>query len=199
MQLNGSVYFQDWADIQSNGTDISPLTGAPVNFIGNAGDAEVIGIEAQLSARPNDALTLGFTIGYADSELTEAIADSVVGADLPNVPEFTMSASLEYAFRFGGLGDGFASLNVQYTDNQYTRLQRITDTTGFPVDSYIVGQFRIGFLNEGGWGADLFVDNLWDERAQVGRGRTATGSFNSPDRFVVNQPRTIGIVLKAEI
>ena len=199
VQLNGSVYFQDWADIQSNGTDISPLTGAPVNFIGNAGDAEVIGIEAQLSARPNDALTLGFTIGYADSELTEAIADAVVGADLPNVPEFTMSASLEYAFRFGGLGDGFASLNVQYTDNQYTRLQRITDTTGFPVDSYIVGQFRIGFLNEGGWGADLFVDNLWDERAQVGRGRTATGSFNSPDRFVVNQPRTIGIVLKAEI
>ena len=46
--LNGAVYFQDWADIQSNGTDISPLTGAPVNFIGNAGDAEVVGVEAQL-------------------------------------------------------------------------------------------------------------------------------------------------------
>ena len=197
--LNGAVYFQDWADIQSNGTDISPLTGAPVNFIGNAGDAEVVGVEAQLNARPNDALTVGVTLGYANSELKSAIADAVVGADLPNVPEFTMSASLEYAFRFGGLGDGFASLNVQYTDDQFTRLQRITDPTGFPVDSYIVGQFRLGVRNESGWGADLFVDNIWDERARMGRGRTATGSFNSPDRFVVNRPRTVGIVLKAEM
>ncbi len=197
--LNGAVYFQDWQDIQSNGTDISPLTGSPVNFIGNAGDAEVIGVEAELTARPSDALTVGLTLGYADSELTSAIADAVVGADLPNVPEFTMSANLEYAFSFGGLGDGFARLDVQYTDDQFTRLQRIADPTGFPADSYIVGQFRIGVRNEAGWGADLFVDNIWDERAETGRGRTATGSFNSPARFVVNQPRTIGIVLKAEM
>ena len=196
--LNGSVYFQDWADIQSNGTDISPLTGRPVNFIGNAGDAEVVGLEAQLSARPNDRLTFGLTFGYADSELTSALADAVVGADLPNVPEFTMSASLEYVFPFGGLGDGFARLDVQHTDDQFTRIQRINDATGFPVDSYVIGQFRIGFRNERGWGADLFVDNLWDERATIGRGRTATGSFNSPDRFVINRPRTIGIVLRVE-
>ena len=188
--LNGSVYFQDWADIQSNGTDISPLTGSPVNFIGNAGDAEVLGVEAQLNARPSDALTIGLTFGYADSELTSAIADAVVGSDLPNVPEFTLSASLDYAFRFPGLGDGFARLDIQYTGDQFTRIQRITDATGFPVDSYIVGQFRIGVRNEGGWGADLFVDNIWDERANIGRGRTATGSFNSPERFVINRPRT---------
>ncbi len=197
--LNGSVYFQDWADIQSNGTDISPFTGSPVNFIGNAGDAEVLGIEAQLNARPSDALTIGLTFGYSDSELTSAIADAVVGSDLPNVPEFTLSASLDYAFRFRGLGDGFARLDIQYTGDQFTRIQRITDATGFPVDSYIVGQFRIGVRNEGGWGADLFVDNIWDERANIGRGRTATGSFNSPERFVINRPRTIGIVLKAEM
>ena len=174
------------------------MTGRPVNFIGNAGDAEVVGLEAQLSARPNDRLTVGLTFGYADSELTSALADAVVGADLPNVPEFTMSASLEYVFPFGGLGDGFARLDVQHTDDQFTRIQRINDPTGFPVDSYVIGQFRIGFRNERGWGADLFVDSLWDERATIGRGRTATGSFNSPDRFVINRPRTIGVVLRVE-
>ena len=196
--LNGSVYFQDWADIQSNGTDISPLTGSPVNFIGNAGDAEVIGLEAELNAQVSDALSIGLTLGYADSELTSAIADAVVGADLPNVPEFTMSASIDYSFDFFGLGEGFARFDMEYTDDQFTRLQRITDPTGFPVDSYVVGHFRFGYRSDTGLSAHLFIDNLWDERAKIGRGRTATGSFNSPGRFVINRPRTIGLALKFE-
>ena len=197
LMLNGSVYVQDWEDIQSNGSDISPTTGSRVNFISNAGDAEVMGIEAELHFQASDFLTIGWTLGYADSELTSAIADAVVGASLPNVPQYTTSASVDYAFKLGRLGDGFARFDVQYSDDQFTRLQRFGAPTGAPVDAYWVGQFRLGFRNQTHWGAEVFIDNIWDERAKLGRGRTATGSFNSPDRFVINRPRTIGLVIKA--
>lgn len=197
--LNGSVYFQHWADVQSNGTDISPVTRMPTNFIGNAGDAEIMGLEAELNAQASEALSIGLTLGYAGSELTSAIADAVVGADLPNVPEFTTSAHIDYAFDFFGLRGGFARFDIEYTDDQFTRVQRVGDPTGFPVDSYMVGHFRLGYSTDAGLSGHLFIDNLWDERARIGRGRTGTSAFNSPGRFVVNRPRTYGLVLKFDL
>ena len=197
--LTGSLYFQHWQDIQSNGTDISPTTGSPVNFISNAGDAEVMGIEAELHLRTSDSLTIGWSFGYADSELTSAIADAVVGAGLPNIPEYTTSVSVDYGFDFGRLGDGFLRFDVQYSDDQFTRIQRFAAPSGAPVDAYWIGQLRVGFVHDKGWGTEIFVDNIWDERAKLGRGRTATGSFNTPDRFLISRPRTLGMVLKANL
>ncbi len=57
----------------------------------------------------------------------------------------------------------------------------------FPQDSYNIGNFRTG-VNAGGWGVDLFVDNLTDERADLYR-----HPRNYADTITTNRPRNYGV------
>jgi outer membrane receptor protein involved in Fe transport len=189
--VNGSAYYLDWNNIQTNQVAFSPVLGAPASFLGNGGDARILGFELQVAALPVEPVSLGFTLGYNDSKLTRATSDATPGADLPNVPQWTASAYSEYRFPAGNFGDGFIRFDFQFVDKQLTRL--ITATSdGFGVRSFTLGNLRIGVRGER-IGAFVFVDNLWDTRAELGRGMASVTAFNDDDRVIVARPRTIGI------
>ena len=203
LTVNGAVYFTDWDDIQTAQTDLIDLAGTPtpINFIGNGGRAEIFGFELAATALVSESIVVGSSIGYNDGELVDPDAESgvVPGSSLPNTPELTASAFIEARHQIADF-EGFARLQYRYTDDQNLRFVQInpvaTGDDGFPVDSYSLVDLRVGIDGES-VGVDFFIDNLTDERAQLGRGSISSSSISLPDFISVARPRTFGVTLRS--
>lgn len=192
IQLNGSLYYIDWKRIQTIEIQESPVSGTDIGFFGNGGNARIRGIEFELAAAPMRGIRLGTTFGYTDSEMTKVVdGSSIVGAKLPNVPKITASGFGEYRFQ-QDRGDTYIHFDVQHSDRQATR-PITTSSDGAWVDGYTLGNLRVGFEAKQGWGVALFINNLWDERAQLGRGITGAGAIFNLERYTIARPRTYGV------
>jgi iron complex outermembrane receptor protein len=191
---NVSAYYVDWSNMQSKESALSPVTHTLLEFTGNGGNSTISGVELELAAAPVDSIRIGFSAGYLDSKLTRSAigVGAVVGAPLPNAPEWTGSGFAEYRLAVREVGKAYVRLDAKYTDRQATRLITATDDGGF-LGSYTIGNARVGF-DSSGWNAALFVDNVSDKRAQLGRGLLSLGAQNA-QRVIVTRPRTIGISL----
>lgn len=191
LELSGAAYYIDWQDLQI--LDFDLLTGS--GFVRNAGAAHTQGLEIELVARPVGGLMFSVGGSVNESELDQAIPGAnflgaviPAGRALPNVPEYKYGAAVEYVrpladgldgvirFSVNGVGDSFSALEPRGANNS---LQR----------AYDVGSFRIG-VERPDWSMFLFVDNVWDEFAELGDNNF--GSFHR------NQPRTIGLTLRGE-
>jgi iron complex outermembrane recepter protein len=185
---NASLYYIDWSDVQVRVSDVE------TSYIGNAGEAEVRGGELQLIASPTERWQLGLNLGLLRSEIT-GLAPGVsgrVGSDLPNAPETTGSAYVQYSWPLGAWGEAHARADYLYVDEQTIELLPPTGPTeDYYLDAYQTGRVQIGVENER-WGAFLYADNLWDERAATSKRR-----INPPQeveqRLSVIRPRTLGM------
>jgi len=148
--------------------------------------------------RPSTIFWLGTTFGYTHSRMTQVIAAaSLPGAELPNVPEKTVSGFGEYRFPLTSVGDSYVHVDVQHVDAQATRpitaISNDPSLNGAWVNGYTIGNLRAGFEGRR-WGVALFVNNLWDERAQLGRGVTGAGAIFNLERYTIARPRTFGLM-----
>ncbi len=197
LRLNGAVYYVDWKDVQTRLTAISPVTLSSYGFMENGGDAELIGAELELVGAPIQGLLLGLNGGYTHSEMVRVAAANaaIKGSELPSVPEWTASGFFEYRgpVPVGVNLTGVLRFDVQYSDKQ-AMLPITTTSDGNYVKSYSIGKLQLG-LEADRWSTTIFIDNLWDERAQFGRGNTGTGPLVNPDFITVARPRTYGIRL----
>jgi iron complex outermembrane receptor protein len=194
--FNASAFYLDWTDIQVIANVPSPLIGT-VRVFENAGDAEIYGFETQLATAVANKFMFGLALGYTHSELTSAGVQGIglVGSVLPSTPEWTGSAYGEYRVPVS-LGDAFARFDVRYTDEQNTAVvQTPAGVEGLPLDSHTIGNLRVGLDGSNGWGVSLFVENLWNEQAELGRGLETLTGTNQSDRFTVSRPRTYGVSL----
>ena len=198
LTLNASLFRSDWSDIQGTQTAISPTLGTPASFTGNAGDARIEGVEIEAAFTPVPALSLYGNLGYLDGTLIRTTGLSVAGARLPNAPEWTASGGIEYRAEIDGGAKGFVRFDVQHVGRQFSRLVTIAEPTGQPLRAYTLGQVRAGIDLESGWGATLFIDNLWNKRAELGRGYSLSSTFSNPERYSVARPRTIGLVVRGQ-
>ena len=200
--LNVSGFYVDWSDLQAVLSEVPVVTASPASFPGNAGDADIYGVEADFAALVSEQLRAGFNFAYTDSELdkSEPNAYAVEGAPLPNVPDWTASGFIEYRAPVFNFYEGFLRFDASYSDEQATRLIT-TASPSFPaengsfLDSWTIGNLRAGVESEK-WGVHLFVDNLWDERAQLGRGSTGLGPLFNPERVSITRPRTFGVTFR---
>jgi iron complex outermembrane recepter protein len=108
--------------------------------IGNAGtcssrvvfnaQAESIGGEVELFARPSDNLDLAFTATYVQAEITESvvgptgqpIAGIREGNRLPTSPELQAAASATYSWPWSTDLDAYVNFTVQHVGSSYTLL-----------------------------------------------------------------------------
>lgn len=194
--LNGTAFYSDWKDIQSGLVGFSELLNRMAGFVGNGPDGEIRGVEAEFQLQATDWLTMAVAAGYNDSEVTKAAYDISAGQPLPNAPELTASASVDVRWPMLGMSTGTLHFDVQYQDEQNTRFMTPVLPDGVPLDSYAVGNLRAG-IDLGTWGIDLFANNLWGERAQLGAGQGTVTNFDYPTLRTINRPRTIGIMLRA--
>lgn len=195
LTVNAAAYFIDWSDIQQK--IFLPTCGAL--FTDNAGTARSKGAELDLDALLTDNLRVSAGAAYNEAEFTESVPFAGVrsGDRLTDAPEWTLNATVEYAFArlWGGeqyvrVGWSFVdtSLDTQDLTNALTGVR----TPGIAKDSFDIADLRIGFTSAS-WEVAVFVKNVFDERAQFTQVDTLAQLIPSFSRVVTNRPRTVGI------
>jgi iron complex outermembrane receptor protein len=137
VRLNGAVFYMEYDDQQVN--SFKAGAGGASSVVLNAGEAEIKGMELELTALLTDGLRLIFNYGYIDAEYNEFItqrldpvtalpdpspdADPVTGnedisdvAVVARTPENTASAILSYDFQPFSWGQLSARVEANYRD-----------------------------------------------------------------------------------
>ena len=191
--LNAAVFFMEWENMQVDGDD---LTGA-FGFIGNAGTAEVQGLEVELASALGDNFYVTGQVTYLDKkELTEdQISDDIVapglkGDEIPRVPELTAGFTAQYSYQLPLPGwDGAFRLEGSYTDESSTNLRPDAAQNRFQ-DSYSIFNFRANFRNDAmDLDLALFIENMFDEEGDV----YLSAANGQPTSKITNRPQTIGV------
>lgn len=185
------AYLIMWHDIQVRET----TADGSFNYIGNAGDALVKGLEFELNAHPLESLTASLAGSYQHAYLTHGATAQqalnnptlgLTGGTIPEVPRFQFSAELKYthAITDNVLGEAAADLNYRgHTNSSFE-----TDPFNVPLSSYSLLHLRAG-ISSGPWTANVFVRNATNKRAEI----SAIDSFGNPLTFITVRPRTIGV------
>ena len=185
LRFNGDVFFVEIEDLQIGIFDTS-ITN--LFFADNAADAEVTGVEGELTWLPefSDGLTLSGGFSYLDTEITESFVTNFVqeGDELAFAPEFqaTVNARYEWDLPTGQLGH--VMLNASYSDEVNTD---IVAANSIELDSWLLLNASAG-LSEEQWSAELYVENLADEKAEI----SGNAIFNKA-RVTLARPRTLGL------
>lgn len=199
--LNATVYHNVWSDIQ-----VLLGTSAGSLFV-NAPQAESDGIEIESLWRVTERLDLFANVGYIRAEFTEetilataqaqaindffGIPSPIIreGNKLPNVPEWTYSAGLDWHFPLNARDLGFrARLDYQYIDERFTGA---TNNPATMLDSYGLGNIRIG-LEGRTWTLTGYVSNVTNEIAAQALTRVGGGA-SAQTLFYLNRPRSFGL------
>jgi iron complex outermembrane receptor protein len=123
--FNAAVFYSDIKDLQV----IADAGSCSSRIVLNA-QAQSIGGEVELQARPNGNWDLGLSVTYVQAEITETRADATGtpiagirdGNRLPTSPEFQAAASVTYNWPFTTSLEGFVNLTAQYVGSSYTQL-----------------------------------------------------------------------------
>ena len=204
VRWNGAVYYLEWTDIQFSFLGANGLTE-----IRNAGNAEVYGIETDLSWLVTDGLTLSGSAAYNDASTTtdyclianpefdcstppgnEVLAPS--GTRLPVTPKFKGNLTGRYDFTVGAFNAFVQSSLVHQSDAQ-TDLRLLERSILGKLPSFTTMDASAGFGGEA-WKVEVYINNLWDERGQVTRYTQCAETVCGANVNVVPiQPMTIGI------
>lgn len=196
LRINGTVYWIDWKDIQVSQFDSQNISVLTV--VDNGGDAEIQGMEVDFAWALTENLTIYGAASYNDTELTSvdpgfAIVVQDEGNPLPLTPEFQGNLRARYTWTMAAGMDAYWQLSGKYADEA---LNSIVDTPEEPntyQDSYAIFNGSVGLNSPDGWGAELYVRNLSDERAELHINRQ-----DFIERTTTNRPRTIGLRIKYE-
>lgn len=182
--LNLSVFHIDWEDVQTS------IFNSACGFFEqlNAGDATSDGLELEFSALVSDSFEIQGGLGYNDAKLAEdsPVFNAPKGQRIPNVPKLTANLAGTWRFAWNERTGGFLRADVQYVGSRTTKFD---PTQPIPLltklDDYFLAHLRLG-TERGSWHAELFVENLFDERADLFCCRFAVETY-------INRPRTFGL------
>ena len=184
--------------------------GANFNRLINAKHANGYGFEFNGEAVPVEHLNLTAGLSYNHTEIDDPnlatapcgsgckVLDpagalpgtvNINGNPLPNAPEWVANFTARYAIPYGD-GEFFAYTDWAYRSKVYFLLYRSAE---YSSDHLIEGGLRIGYKHGAGdWEAAIYARNILDEDALEGG-----IDFDNLTGFV-NDPRTIGVELKAK-
>ncbi|MBJ38112.1 MAG: TonB-dependent receptor [Gammaproteobacteria bacterium] len=186
LRFNGSLFFVDVERLQ---TTIFDTSIANLFFSDNAADAEVRGLEGDFVWLPegSDGLTISGAFSFLDTEITKVITptnDVRRGDSLAFAPEFQATLRARYEWEVGGNLLAHVMPHLTHSAHSYSDIIRINRDR---VDGWTMLGLTAGVSAEN-WSAELYIDNLNDERAEVSR------SFVfDRQRVSYARPRTIGL------
>jgi outer membrane receptor protein involved in Fe transport len=189
LRFNGAVFFIDIERLQTTIFDPS-ITN--LFFSDNAANAEVTGFEGDFVWLPQslDGLTVSGAISFLDTEITDVLTptnDVAVGDELAFAPEMQGNLRVRYEWDFGSTGFvAHVMPNVSWSSDSFSDIISINRDR---MDNWFIAGVTAGLTSDT-WSAELFVDNIWDERAEVAR-----NFINDRQRVTYSRPRTIGVRL----
>ena len=209
LRFNIAAYLMDWSDFAVQIED--PQEGVFQLGYVNLPSAEIPGFESELTFVVNDSWQIDATLGWNDAHVSKATLFTLTdpdtgevfevpvsdGARLPLTPDWSASLGIEWRPR-GQLFNAqpFTRLDLAYIGEAVNNLEGIESIVGqndvITLDAYETGDLRLGLEGEH-WSTSLFVDNIWDERAE-----TFLSNRWAVPRLSINQPRTYGLSFRYE-
>ena len=185
VRFNAAVYYYDWKDFQaSTAVDVE---GIRLIILANAGDAEILGLESELSWAPTEQFRLHLGLNLMDAEIVSGNFDGDTPAHAPDV---MLNGLARYEFAPTSRGHKpFAQASFSYQDDIEFIL---ANHPGATQDAYTLVDARIGFTSEDGkWEFAAYGYNLTDKlyRTEV----FGPGSGFLPSRIFYGSPRTYGV------
>jgi len=188
LRFNGSVFMVDVEGLQSTIFDPSIVN---LFFSDNAADGDIKGVEGDFTYFTNrEGFTVSGAFSLLDTELTKKLVptnDVTVGGDMAFAPgmQFNLRFRQEWEMSNGNLGH--AQLAITHSDDSYSDIMEMNKARQ---DSFTYMDVRVGVSNDT-MTAELYIDNLNDERAEISN----TFVFDR-QRVSYIRPTTIGIRYK---
>jgi iron complex outermembrane recepter protein len=163
LQLNASVFFYDYKDLQFYGGLFDSPLGVLFG-IANVGDAEVMGLEAELWWVASERLDIRLGLGLLDTEITQSVVDGVAtGSELPNAPDMTFNAQLRYQWPLSGDLKVEALFAANYQGD--LTFDVVRDPPEAREKGYWLADARVGIgAQDDRWNVSVWAKNLADER-----------------------------------
>jgi outer membrane receptor protein involved in Fe transport len=184
LRFNGSIFYVEIEDLQ---TTIFDPTIVNLFFSDNAADAEIFGIEGDFVWNATDNLTISGAFSILDTEITKVITptnDVRDGDDLAYAPEYQGNLRARYHWY---LDSGITVHVMPHVSFSAEAQSDVIVINNSEVDSWLLTGVTAGFSKDQ-WSAELYVDNLFDEEAELAR------SFVfDRERVTHARPRTIGL------
>jgi len=186
LRFNGSVFM---AEIDGLQTTIFDPSIANLFFSDNSANAEVSGIEMDMIWIPAgvEGLTISGGLSMLDTEIKDVLVptdDVRQGDTLAFAPEMQANVQARYEWSIEGGLTAHMMGHMSHSDESYSDIIRINrdliaDWTMFGLTAGVTAE---------SWGAELFIDNLTDERAELSR-----NYINDRERVSYSRPRTMGV------
>jgi outer membrane receptor protein involved in Fe transport len=186
LRFNGSLFFVDIERLQTTIFDPS-ITN--LFFSDNAANAEVRGLEGSVDWAPRSVpgLTVMGSFSVLDTEITEVLTptnDVRKGDSLAFAPEFQATVRARYNWDLQNGLRAHVMPHMSYSDESFSDIVAINRQV---VDSWLMLGFTAG-VSSSKWTAELFVDNLTNEAAEL------SGNFvNDRNRVTLARPLTGGV------
>ena len=179
--FNVSVFYIDWDNQSLNSTVLIPVISGPEpeanNVVVSAPEAEVWGLELELSWAATDRLLLGAGYGLAAHEFKsyrDLQAAALFGSDgdlsgntTAGTPRHTLNLSATYRGQVNADIDWVVRAFANYHSKLYASSLNLAFT-----DSVEILNLNVG-LEAGNWSLTAFLDNALDEDAPINIGRFA--------------------------
>jgi outer membrane receptor protein involved in Fe transport len=187
LRFNGAAYFSEWEKVQYTIYDFS--LSRCCGSVYNLADAEIKGIEADITALLTDQWELSAAIAYTDGKTKGdftlingrlAVPDGTV---LPNVPEWQGNIWTRYSFDIGSF-NSYVQGVYSYTGSSFNEIRPDQRS---PQASYSILNLRAGFGKDN-WGIDGYVNNATDEVAAL-----YVQARPYEPSTTTNRPRTFGL------
>jgi len=160
-ELNGTVFYVDWSDMQVSAVDSASTTLA--SYYQNAAEAHSYGVELETRWRVMKNLHLfgafGWLKGTFDRYDNHPSGLDLSGKWIPNTNEYNFSAGAIY---LSGKGL-FASANVSFMGPKY-----LDELNQYKQESYNLVSAKVGY-EQPGWSVYIYGRNLLDEEYVVHR------------------------------
>ncbi|WP_428155919.1 TonB-dependent receptor [Brevundimonas sp.] len=194
LQLNVAAFQTDYTGIQ-----LTFFQGTSPT-IRNAGEADIRGIEADITAVLDGGLSFTASAGYLDTEFTSVTpaaqilanpwqAGTFVGAPLPRSPELKVNFSPRYEVALGNGGSLIAVADITYTSQMWNDTER---TLALERPAITIVNANVSYRDPtDAWRLTGGVTNLTDERyvanglANLGAG-LIYGTYSRPREWFVS-------------
>jgi outer membrane receptor protein involved in Fe transport len=166
------------------------LTGG-VAFIDSELLDDYCGIADPVTSKPITSCPAGVDSGIPEIGIFQG-PQATKGTELPVSPKFKGNLTARYTFPLGNF-DAHVQGAYVYAGKRWADLREVEREIIGQLDAYSIVDFTAGIGNDT-YSFELFVGNVFDERAEITRFAQCAEAICGSETYVVtNPPRTIGL------
>ena len=199
VRFNASGFYYDYKGFQA--LTQADIGGFPVDRLENAGDAEILGFEAEVQMRPLDFFEAQFGVGYLDTETKDffsaesfdamgnPIFTDLSGTELVYSPQWSANGLMRVFYPLFG-GEAAVQVDFSYSDEYFY------DTDNSPLDlggDFTIWNFRASWSGPNDRYEIAFFSHNFTDESYAGEG---ADFFGGTERSF-NRPRSVGVSLSA--